>query len=488
MTVSLLDGKVGKIMKKKKDEIFIRFVGRSALNVTGSAIMISYKDRDYLIEYGMLQGCGGTLEQEYAMNLQYVKNINIDNLKCILVSHQNVDHIGLIPGLVKRGFRGDIIGSYKTLEFSKKLLEDCSFINERNVESFAKKGRKFEHIYKIEDVTQTTYQMRAYDVGEIHQFDEYMSYQFVPTSHLTGSCQIVIYIKKDNGTIKKIWYSGDLGSDLDVGYFLDKTEIVHSSNLAICECTYFGNMTEYTKQDVINEHNDMKKEILQTLNNHGKVVIPAFAMQRSQNLMMTIWNMFKDDKSFKWRVVLDSRLINRINKTFSKVLIGEELEQWQECLNWSNFKFVDTYKETIALLTMREPMVVISSSGMAQNGHIVEWLKSAINCSRDLVMVVGYSPENEILDKLVKGEEIIKWNGVTYKPRCKVKKYHTFSSHLSANGIIRYLKQHNTDLLVFHHGEKTAKQNAVEKTKEELIKIGKSTKVIASYKDLEIKL
>ena len=477
-------------MKKKRNDIRVKFYGNSALNVTGSAILISYKDNDYLLDFGMLQGCGGTLEQEYAMNLQYANNLKIDNLKCILVSHQNVDHIGLIPALVKRGFKGDIIGSYKSLEFSKKLLEDCAFINERNVESFAKKGRKMEHLYKIEDVTQTTYQMRAYDIGEIHQFDEYMSYQFVPTSHLTGSCQIVVYIKKDNGTVKKIWYSGDLGSELgtEFGYFLDKTEIVKSSNLAICECTYFGDMKEYTKQDAIAERGYMKKEILQTLHNHGKVVIPAFAMQRSQHIGLDIWKMFKDDKDFKYNIVIDSRLTNRVNKTFSKVLSDEDKALWEEFLAWDNLKFIESYKETLAIMATREPMIVISSSGMAQNGHIVEWLKSAINCSRDMIMVVGYSPKDEILDKLVRGDEIVKWNGLTYRVRCKIKKYNTFSSHLSAKGIIRYLKQHNTNLLVFHHGEKTAKTNAVNITKEELTKIGKTTKVMASYKDLEIKL
>ena len=90
------------------------------------------------------------------------------------------------------------------------------------------------------------------------------------------------------------------------------------------------------------------------------------------------------------------------------------------------------------------------------------------------------------LDKLVRGDETVKWNGATYKVRCRVKKYNTFSSHLSAKGIIRYLKQHNTNQLVFHHGEKTAKANAVNITKEELTKIGKTTKVMASYKNLEI--
>lgn len=476
--------------KKRSEKISIKFYGNSALDVTGSAILISYKNHDYMLDFGMLQGCGGTLEQEYAMNLQYANNLKIDNLKCILVSHQNVDHIGLIPALVKRGFKGDIIGSYKSLEFSKKLLEDCAFINERNVESFAKKGRKMEHLYKIEDVTQTTYQMRAYDIGEIHQFDEYMSYQFVPTSHLTGSCQIVVYIKKDNGTVKKIWYSGDLGSELgtEFGYFLDKTEIVKSSNLAICECTYFGDMKEYSKQDAIAEREDMKKEILQTLHNHGKVVIPAFAMQRSQHIGLTIWEMFKDDKDFPYKVVFDSRLIDRINKVYSKILTNEEKVLWEEFLTWNNLKTIDTYKETIAVMATREPMIVISSSGMAQNGHVVEWLKSAINCSRDMVMVVGYSPKDDILDKLVRGDETVKWNGATYKVRCRVKKYNTFSSHLSAKGIIRYLKQHNTNMLIFHHGEKTAKANAVNITKEELTKIGKTTKVMASYKDLEIKL
>ena len=118
--------------KKRNDEIRVKFYGNSALDVTGSAILVSYKNHDYMLDFGMLQGCGGTLEQEYAMNLQYANNLKIDNLKCILVSHQNVDHIGLIPALVKRGFKGDIIGSYKSLEFDKTTI--LSFIS--NIKSF----------------------------------------------------------------------------------------------------------------------------------------------------------------------------------------------------------------------------------------------------------------------------------------------------------------------------------------------------------------
>ena len=117
------------------------------------------------------------------------------------------------------------------------------------------------------------------------------------------------------------------------------------------------------------------------------------------------------------------------------------------------------------------------------NGRIEEQNQEA--ATQSSIMELG-NKLDDILDKLVRGDETVKWNGATYKVRCRVKKYNTFSSHLSAKGIIRYLKQHNTNQLVFHHGEKSAKANAVNITKEELTKIGKTTKVMASYKNLEI--
>ena len=476
--------------KKSKDEITVKFVSNSAVDVTGSAVLISYDNKDYLIEYGQVQGIG-TLEQEYAINLQLSKNLNIDNLQCILVSHQNIDHISLIPALYKRGFNGYTYGSYEALEFSEKLLEDCAFITERNVQTIAKKGRKIEHIYKPIDVSTCCNHMVSRDLNRVYQFDERMSYMFVPTNHLTGSCQIVVWIKKKNNNIVKIHYTGDLGNELgsEFGSYMKETEVVSTSNLTISECTYFGNPeVKYTKQDGIEEREDMKKQIWKTLHENGRVVIPAFSMQRSQHLMLTIWKMFKDNDKFNFDVIVDSRLTKRINNVFSKVLTGDELKEWNECIHWKNFKFIEQYQETIALISTRKPCVVITSGGMVQAGHSVEWVRNSIECSKDLIMCVGYAPENSILTKLLNGDEIVKFEGRTYKVRCKTIKYNTFSSHMSAKGIVNYLKQQNTGMIVFHHGSKEAKNNAVEITKEELNKIGKNPKILSACKNMEIKL
>ena len=140
--------------KRKKDEVIVKFVSNSAVDVTGSAILVSYKNNDYLLEFGAVQGFNGTIEKEYALNYQYSRNLNIDNLKCILVTHQNFDHVGLIPALVNRGYNNSIIGSYEALEFSKKILFDSAFIINKTVESINGKGKKkVEHLYKEKDVS-----------------------------------------------------------------------------------------------------------------------------------------------------------------------------------------------------------------------------------------------------------------------------------------------------------------------------------------------
>ena len=475
--------------KKKKDKVTVKFISNSAVDVTGSAVLISYENNDYLIEFGQQQGMSN-LEKEYALNLQTSKNLNIDNLKCVLISHSHIDHISLIPSLYKRGYNGDVFGSYEALAFSEKLLEDCAFIIDRNVQSFHKKGRKIEHIYKSEDVVACTNHMISRDLNRVYKFDEYMSYEFVPTNHLTGSCQVVVYIKKKNGNVVKIHYTGDLGSELGkyFGSYLKDTEVVTTSNLVISECTYFGNVeADYTKQDGIEERKDIKTQIWNTLHSNGKVVIPCFSMQRSQSLMLEVWKAFKEEK-FDFDVIVDSRLTKRINGVFKKVLEGDQLKEWEECLAWRNFKFVETYPETKALISTRKPCVVITSGGMVQAGHSVDWVASSIDCSRDMIMVVGYVPNGSILDKLLKGQKTVKWEGKTYLVRCKIKKYNTFSSHLSAKGILKYMKQVNTGLIVYHHGSKEAKENAVKLTKEELTNIGKTTNVMASYKNMVIYL
>ena len=125
----------------------------------------------------------------------------------------------------------------------------------------------------VEDVDTCVNHMVSRDLNRIYKFDEYMSYEFVPTNHLTGSCQIVMYIKKKSGNVVKIHYTGDLGSELGkhFGTYLRDTEIVTTSNLVISECTYFGNVeADYTKQDGIEERKDIKTQIWNTLHSNGK--------------------------------------------------------------------------------------------------------------------------------------------------------------------------------------------------------------------------
>ena len=477
--------------KRKKDEVIVKFVSNSAVDVTGSAILVSYKNNDYLLEFGAVQGFNGTIEKEYALNYQYSRNLNIDNLKCILITHQNFDHVGLIPALVNRGYNNSIIGSYEALEFSKKILFDSAFIINKTVESINGKGKKkVEHLYKEKDVSSMCDLLKVAELNKVYEYDEYMSYMFVPTNHLTGSCQIVMWIKKDNGTTVKIHYSGDLGNDSNKMFksFLRDTEIVHTSNLIISECTYFGNPVDYTKNDAKRERQEMKEEILKTLKSGGKVVIPAFAMQRSQDIMENIWKFFKDE-DFNYPIYVDGNLTQDINNVFRKVLKGEEKQYFEEIYNYHNFKYLRTYKETIACISKREPCIAICSSGMGISGHSVEWIKSSIDCSKDKIIIVGYVPEGSNLDKLYKKEQkTLTWDKHTYIIRCEVIKYNTFSSHKGALDIVNMMKQINTGMIVYHHGSKQAKHNAVEITKNELMKINKPTKVLESYKGMEIKL
>lgn len=477
--------------KKNKDNVEVKFVSNSAVDVTGSAVLITYKNNDYLLDFGMVQGFEKTIEKEYITNYKYANDLNINNLKCILLSHQNADHCALIPALCKRGFKGDIISSYESLEFSKKIMYDSAFINNKNYEKLKLKKKNIEILYKESDVVQTTQQMRSCELNVKYQYDEHMSYMLVPTNHLTGSVQIVVWIKKDSGNVVKIHYTGDLGNEVTYkfNHFLWEEELVPSSNLLISECTYFGSKKTITKQDCIEERKLMKDVIIKTLNNNGKVVIPAFSMQRTQQLLSELYTMFGKDENFNCDIIIDGKLTKDICNTFLKVLKDEELEYFKEIISWKNVRFIKEYQETMSCMSTRNPMVVLCSSGMGISGHSVEWIKSCIGCSKDMIFICGYIPEGCNLDKLYKKEQkTITWDKRTYQINCGVMKFNTFSSHKSANGILNMVKQINTGMIVYHHGSKTAKDNAVKDTIETLRNIGKTTKVIASAKNMVIKL
>ena len=180
--------------------------------------------------------------------------------------------------------------------------------------------------------------------------------------------------------------------------------------------------------------------------NH-RVLIPSFSFSRSQMLMSFLYDNLKDDKDFdNISVIVDSKLLNDINGVYSKILKGENKEYWEQVLSWSNFHFVKEFKDTETIIKKKDiPMVIISSSGMCNAGHVVSYAKSILLNPNDCMIFVGYCGLNT-LGNMIQNNRLnsVTINREIYEKKCDIISYKTFSSHIQQAELIDYMKKINT--------------------------------------------
>lgn len=480
---------------KKDDDIIVSLVGGQSDDVTGSATLISYLDANnerkcILCELGMIQG-NNTILQEYKENKEMLESIDFSNINYVFTAHSHIDHIGNLPYLVAVGYGGRIITTFEQREISKKLLVDCSYIHQKNIFYLKSKGHKVKPLYTDQDTYSLFDYMDMYSIGDVHKLDDNVSFRYSYNSHVVGATQLEIWIKKPSSEIKKILITSDLGSKVnkDFQVFLKDTEIIHKANLVLMESTY-GGKPSFSKQDCIDERREIKNIINEyVLGNGNRCFIPCFSFGRLQNTMCMLYEAFKDSWDMEIPIVIDTKLGNAINDTYERILDGEELEYWKKVKEWGAFKYIRDYRGTVAFLSKKQSAVILSSSGMLNAGHSTIYAQQILGCSKDVMIFIGYCSPNTIGGKILNEEQkTVTIDGDVILKRCKIFRFHTFSSHAQENDLINYIKQINCDKIVLHHGGKECKKALKERADKELRAINKTTTVICSYKNMQLKL
>ncbi|MGL4801905.1 MAG: MBL fold metallo-hydrolase RNA specificity domain-containing protein [Cetobacterium sp.] len=477
--------KVKKVNKKNKGKIKITSIGGSTIDVTGSCFSIEYDKDDgtrglFLIECGMIQG--GTVLEDYNANKRMVDAIPFEEAEFILMGHAHCDHIALLPGGIQRGFTGDIVLTKESAAISEKLLLDSSFIQERNIKELNKRGKKLKSLYSESDCYLTFNKYKVVNKNEMIKLNENVSVRYINNSHCYGASQIEIFIKKPSNHISKIVYTSDLGSSLNLEFqpFVEKNEKVNKADILICESTYGLSNRGFTRSEALKEREQVIQIVKDTISTKTRCLIPSFSFQRSQTVMIMLYEALKDLDIKDTMIVVDSRLTNEINNVYLNTLEGKDREYFKEVLSWDRFKFIDSYKDTEKLLVRRDcPMIIISSSGMVDNGHSKDWAKSLLTRKGDTICFIGYCGKNTLGNKIQnENQKTITIDGVVYAKKCNIKIFSTFSSHIQRNELIDYFKHINIGKsILLHHGSKEAKYELKEEAKKELSRVGKTTKI-----------
>jgi metallo-beta-lactamase family protein len=421
----------------------IQFFG-AARTVTGSKHLITTeKGTKILLDCGLFQGIQ---TDEFNQNFGF-KPSQVDYL---VLSHAHIDHSGLIPRLVKKGFTGPIYCTAATADLCRIMLLDSAHIQEKDLERINRRrlrqGRPLlEELYNGEDAEKALSLLRPVQYGQTFHLgaDNEVAVFFTDAAHILGSAAVHLSIP-DQGTFKQLTFTGDIGRPED--NILRKPDVFPQADIIICESTYGDRLHE---KDI-----DMKEHLLKVVEEtcvkrRGKVIIPAFAVDRTQELIYALDQLSSAGKLPRIDVYIDSPLAiraTRIMKEHEECFnpeILDYIEKDGDAFAFPNLHYVSDVTESIALNDKKEPCIIISASGMAEAGRIKHHIKNNIGDPNSTILLVGYASPNTLAGALKRGDAEVNIFGEMFPVRTRIEVMDSFSAHGDYNEMIQFLSCQN---------------------------------------------
>lgn len=466
------------------------FVGNNAEDVTGSMILIKFANKQILLEAGLYQN--NDYLESYKVNTEKFK-FKPEEIDYIFIGHCHIDHVGLLPRLVKEGFTGKIIMTYPTSIISKHLLLNCAFILSDEARVLSKRyGRAYSPIYSEDDVYNTSKFYTVYNQYDtLFQLDDIVSFQWLKNSHCVGAAQLQL-ILNDGIKKRKLLYTSDIGALETKNHYVENTEVpTFYNDLIIMESTYGLNarISKKTREFDV-EH--LRVAIDTVLERHGTLILPAFSFSRSQELLTTLFLLFGDDENFTTPIIVDSMLTCDICDDYGKVLQNDYLNLWNKVYNWKNVKYIREKSDSQTCVLDSTPKICISSSGFCTNGRVLSYLDKYLRDINSMICFSGYVGDDEsYLSYRIKNGKSHKTININKKPvpnKADCITMSTFSSHANFNDLLKYGSKLRTNQLILVHGSNEAKNCLRKYLKEEISKNNKTYKVTCSERDMIIPL
>jgi len=439
---------------------------------------------------GMYQS--NNILESYKINSKKFK-FNPKDIDYCFTCHSHIDHVGLLPRLVKEGFKGKIISSYDMASFFETMGKNSAYIIDSDARFLTKKfKRDYNAIFDEDDIYRMldfVYEYNDYDT--VYKLDDVVSFKWIKNSHCVGAKQLQLLLNKNSEKIS-ILYTSDIGSYNTKNHYVDNTEISKDFNkYTIMESTY-GEKTRINKKTREFDIEHLRVAIETVFERSGKVLLPAFSFSRTQELLTVLYELFHDKEDFKYDIVVDSLLSCDICDLYSKVLTGDNLKLWNKVYNWENVKFVKNKEISTSIVKDKSPKIVISSSGFCTNGRVVSYLQEYLKDEKNMIIFSGYiGGDSSYLSyriKNFKDNKTLNINGKPIKNKADCITLSTFSSHASHDELVEIGSELNTEKIILVHGSTDAKNQLKKDIQDSIFKKDKTTKVIASVQDMVIHL
>lgn len=435
----------------------------AAQTVTGSCHFITLNNGfKILLDCGLYQG----REEEFdEFNEKWL--FNPEHIDVLILSHAHIDHAGRIPKLVKDGFRGKIYCTSATRDLSAIMLLDSAHIQESDAKYEAKrKHRNVQPLYTQNDAKRCLNQFICIEYNNWFSIDKHTEIIFTDAGHILGSAAVTIKTIESDEEIL-LGFSGDIGR-YNRPILKDPTPMPQLDYL-ICESTYGGKKHEETPES--DEH--FLKIIKDTCEKKlGKVIIPAFSVGRTQELLYRLDKLHTDGKLGNIPVYVDSPLAINATEIFiiHPECFDDEMHKFLSTDNnpfgWNNLKYVRTTEESKALNKSEEPCIIIAASGMANAGRVKHHIANQIEDAANTILIVGYCADGTLGQKLTQKPDTIKIYGDEKKVLANIDVLSSFSAHADEPELLQFISNQDKNKLqkiFLVHGD-PKRQNALKET------------------------
>lgn len=433
----------------------LQFCG-AAGTVTGSCSHVSCDSGRFLVDCGLFQGNRTTQE----LNLQPFP-FDASKAEFLILTHAHIDHSGLLPKLTKAGFSGTIYATPATKDLLEFMLRDSAYIQESNAErANSKRERRgqppVEPIYTIKDAEATLQQIESVDYETWFEPQDGIRVRFWNAGHLLGSASAEVQIVDAGATIKML-FSGDLGPEEKA--FHPEPDAPTGYDYIVCESTY-GNRDreDYTLEK---RREAIRDELKRGLSRGGNVVIPSFAVERSQELLHDIAVLLNSGEIPDATVYLDSPLARRATEVFIKhagAMEDIEVDE-SEIFRHKNFRLVESVEESKAINRVKQGAIIISASGMCTAGRIKHHLKNNIFRPESTILFVGYQSPGTLGHIITSGAKQVRIHGKEYKVKAEIRRLGNYSAHADQSELIEWVLERGPVVggLFLNHGDDDAR-------------------------------
>ncbi len=410
-------------------------------SVTGSRHLLEVNGSRVLLDCGLYQG--RRFESE-ARNREFP--FQPDSIDAVVLSHAHIDHSGNLPNLVKQGFRGPIHATRATASLLDPMLMDSAFIQERDVDYLnkrliRKKNKPVAPLYTQDDVAKTLPLLKGYAYGAQFEVVPGVSVHFRDAGHILGSAITVLDLQ-EGGKQLRVVFTGDLGRDhLPI---IRDPETVPSVQVLICETTYGSRLHEDTQE----VPTIMARLLNRAHEKRSKVIIPSFAVGRTQEIVTVLKDLFGSGRVPAMPVYVDSPLAVNVTDVFREheECFDEETlrllhDEHTDPFGFRLMHYVRDLEESKSLNTKSGPMIIISASGMCEAGRIRHHLLNSVGDPDNLILFVGFQAEHTLGRRLVEGHREVKIFGEPVEVRAEVSVIDAFSAHADRDELLAWIRK-----------------------------------------------